>query len=339
MSIDYYTVLGLERNASEDDIRRAYKKAAIKDHPDRNPGDVAAEERFKRINEAYSVLSDPQKRAEYDSPRSGGGFGGFSGFDDMFAEIFGVRHQQQPRGPQRGNDVRVEVEISLRDSMLGCKQELNLEVPERCSPCGGNGSKNGNSLHRCEKCNGSGQVREVIGSMMFTQTCGYCGGQGQVARAKCDVCQGNGQINRSRKILVNFPAGIATGNNLKVSGQGFASLNGGPNGDLYVLTNVIDHPQFKRLKNDLMTQIDVSIMEAVLGSKRMIKLPDDREIAINVPPGSQPGHVLRFKGEGIPNIKSENLRGDLNVELKVLIPRYISDEAVELIRQFDEQTK
>jgi len=340
MSVDYYAVLGLERNASEDDIRRAYKKAAIKDHPDRNPGDKAAEERFKKVNEAYAVLSDQQKRAEYDSPSGRSGFGGFAGFDDMFAEIFGVRQQRQPpRGPQRGNDIRVEVEISLRDSMLGCKQELTLDIPERCQPCGGNGSKNGKSLKKCQICGGSGQIREVMGAMMFQQTCQLCGGQGTQVDIQCDTCRGKGQVNRTRKIVVSFPAGIASGNNLKVAGQGFNSPNGGPNGDLYVLTTVAEHPRFKRIKNNLFTQLDVSIMDAVLGVKKLIKLPDDAEVMINIPPGSQPNHVLQLKGEGVQDVKSENLKGDLHVELKVIVPRYISEKAAELIKLFNEETK
>ena len=341
---DLYEVLGVSREASADDVRKAYRQAALKNHPDRNPGDDSAAARFKEVTEAYQVLSDDDKRARYD--RFGhaglegmpdmGGEDVFSHFQDLFSEFFGgmggASSGRRRRGPARGQDLRVQQRLSLREAMSGCKREVALRTPARCDECEGSGAKAGTKRKTCTSCGGQGQVTTSRGFVMFSQTCPDCGGQGSVVKTPCDVCRGAGAVEKSRKVVVSFPAGIDGGQRLRVPGQGMPGETGGPSGDLYVDVDLEPHEKFERDGVDLVTRGVVEFVGAALGTPLVIILPDDAEVSLDVPRGTQPGDVLIVKGKGLPRIDGRG-RGALKVVVQVEVPKVLSPRAEEILAE------
>jgi molecular chaperone DnaJ len=341
---DYYEILGVAKEATVEDIRKAYRKEALKNHPDRNPGDCEAEARFKEATEAFQVLSDEDKRARYDRfghaglegmPDLGGDI--FSHFQDLFSEFFGGFAGGGPRrrgGPARGQDLRLQQRLSLHDALLGCKREVQLRTPVQCEECSGTGAKPGTKRKPCATCGGVGQVSTSRGFVMFTQTCPECSGEGSVVKTPCSSCNGAGAVEKSRKVLVTFPAGVDNGQRLRVPGQGMPGPQGGPSGDLYVDIEIAPDERFERDGLDLLTRATVSFTEAVLGGSVVLDLPDDTQVTIDIPAGTQPGDVITVKGRGAPRVDGRG-KGSLQVMVQIDVPRSISSRAKELLREFD----
>ncbi|HOP75321.1 MAG TPA: molecular chaperone DnaJ [Bacillota bacterium] len=347
---DYYEVLGVEKGATEDEIKKAYRKLARKYHPDVNKDNPQeAEAKFKEINEAYSVLSDPQKRAAYDQyghaatdPNFGaGGFGGFGdmgfdGFGDIFDMFFGgARTSQRRNGPQRGNDLRYDLEISFEEAAFG--KETTIEVPrtEVCPTCHGNGAKPGTPIKTCPNCNGTGQVQvtqtTAFGRFVNVRTCERCHGEGKTIETPCTECRGSGRVRKVRKIEVKIPAGVESGSRLRVAGEGEAGLRGGSPGDLYIYIYVKKHPQFERQGNDVYSEIKLSITQAVLGTTVMVDTLDGK-VELKIPEGTQHGTTFRMKGRGITYLKGHG-RGDHYVRVKLTVPTKLSNEQRELFKK------
>lgn len=337
----YYDVLSVQRDASSDDIRKAYRQAALKYHPDRNPGDAEAESRFKEATQAFTVLSDDDKRARYErfghagvdgsAPDVGGDM--FSHFQDIFSEFFGGSRGGQGRrrnGPSRGHDLRVQQRITLKDSITGCKREVPLRTPAPCETCEGSGAKPGTKRKQCAACGGAGQVSSARGFVMFTQTCQECAGEGSVVKSRCEACGGQGQVEKSRKVVVSFPAGIDAGQRLRVPGQGLPGTQGGPPGDLFVDVELSNDAAWERDGIDLITRERISVTEATLGVTREVTLPDDTKVEIEIPAGTQPGEVVTTRGRGVPRIDGRG-RGALHVVIQVSIPKAVSPKARELL--------
>jgi molecular chaperone DnaJ len=341
---DYYEILGLAKDASADDIRKAYRQAALKNHPDRNPGDAGAEARFKEATEAYQVLSDEDKRARYDRfghagvegvPDMGGDI--FSHFQDIFSEFFGGFGGQRRRGgPARGQDIRVQQRFTLKDAMVGCKREVVLRTPTACEECSGTGAKPGTKRKQCGTCGGVGQVSTSRGFVMFTQTCPECAGEGTVVKTPCTACKGAGAVEKTRKVMVTFPAGVDSGQRLRVPGQGMPGQQGGPAGDLYVDIEVAPDERFERDGADLITRVHVSFGEAALGGSANVVLPDETEVAVDVPAGTQPGEVISVRNKGMPRVDGRG-RGTLQAVVQVDVPRHLSERAKELIVELGEE--
>ncbi len=347
---DYYEVLGVSRDASDDDIRRAYRKLALQYHPDRNPGDAAAESKFKEATEAYSVLSDKDKRASYDrfghaGPGAGFDFSGagmgdiFSQFQDLFSDFFGGGGFGGGGGgrrrAERGKDVRVEATITLKEAMTGTKEEIAIRGAAPCEDCSGSGATAGTSAQTCLQCGGSGQVATQRGFVMFSTTCPRCSGQGRVISDPCKSCSGRGMVEKRRKVLVSFPAGIDSGQRLRVPGQGMPGPNGAPAGDLYVDVELEDHERFRREGHDLITQQDLRFAEAALGAERKLELPDGTEIDYTVPAGTQPGTVVSLKGKGMPVVNQRDARGNLHIVVGVQVPKKLNKKARKLLEELD----
>lgn len=339
----YYEVLGVQREASPEDIRKAYRQAALKCHPDRNPGDSSAEARFKEATEAYQVLSDEEKRSRYDRfghagvngmPDMGGDI--FSHFQDIFSEFFGGfgGNQRRSRGPARGHDIRVQQRLTLKEAFLGCKREVSLRTPCQCEECSGSGAKPGTKRKPCGVCAGSGQVSTSRGFVMFTQTCPECSGEGSVVKTACASCNGQGLVEKSRKVLVSFPAGIDTGNRLRVPGQGMPGHLGGPAGDLYVDVEIAPDEHFERDGCDLIARAPISVARAILGGSVELTLPDDSSVTVDVPAGAQPNDVISVKGKGVPRVDGRG-RGALQVVVQVEIPREVSPAVKELVAKLE----
>jgi molecular chaperone DnaJ len=342
---DYYEVLGVSRTASSDELRKAYQQLALKYHPDRNQGDAAAEATFKEVNEAYSVLSDEQKRAVYDQyghagleGRVGGDAGDiFSHFQDLFSEFFGGSSPGRGRAPQRrGADVRVQERLSLKDAVLGCKREVTIRAPAPCETCDGSGAAKGTGRRNCTLCGGAGQVSTARGFVMFTQTCPRCRGQGSTVETPCDKCKGSGEQERTRKVTVTFPAGSDGGQRLRVAGQGMPGPAGAPPGDLYVDVDLEPDPVFERDQNDLLTRLPVSYAQAALGARVPIQLLDGSTLEVDVPAGTQPNEVITFKGKGVPRVDGRG-RGALHAVVQVQVPKKLSAKARQLLQQFEEE--
>jgi molecular chaperone DnaJ len=342
---DYYEVLGVAREASADDIRKAYRQAALKNHPDRNPGDSSAEARFKEATEAYGVLSDEDKRARYDrfghaglegSPEMSGDI--FSHFQDIFSEFFGGFGGGPRRrgGPARGQDIRVQQRLSLKDAMMGCKREVVLRTPTACEECSGTGAKPGTKRKQCGTCGGVGQVSTSRGFVMFTQTCPECAGEGTVVKTPCTTCKGAGAVEKTRKVMVSFPAGVDSGQRLRVPGQGMPGHQGGPAGDLYVDIEVASDERFERDGSDLISRVHVSFGEAALGGVATVILPDETEVTVEVPAGTQPGDVIGVKGKGMPRVDGRG-RGSLQIVVQVEVPRRLSSRAKELLHALEDE--
>ncbi|MFD3157591.1 molecular chaperone DnaJ [Haloimpatiens sp. FM7330] len=351
---DYYEVLGIEKGASDEEIKKAFRKAALKYHPDRNPDDKEAEEKFKEVNEAYQVLSDSQKRSQYDQfgttdfNGADGGYGGFGGFDfsDMggFSDIFdsffggGFSSSRRRNGPQKGNDLEYDVTLTFEEAVFGVEKEILITKNEKCEKCNGTGAKSGTSPVTCDKCGGSGQVKvqrnTPLGSFVSVTTCDKCGGSGKIIKEKCAHCFGKGSIRKKKKIKVNIPAGVDNGNILPIRGQGEPGVNGGPAGDLYVNIRVRPHATFKRDGSNIHIDAHISFGKAVLGAE--IKVPTvDGSVKYKVPSGTQSGTVFRLKGKGIPRVNS-NGRGDQYVKVIVDVPKKLNDDQKRALIQFME---
>ena len=349
---DYYEVLGVTREAGADEIKRAYRQAALKHHPDRNPGDRAAEEKFKEATEAYSVLSDDDKRAQYDRFGHAGMGGGFdpsagvgdilSQFQEMFSDFFGGFGGGFSGGPQRrqqaqrGQDVRVHASLTLADAMQGGKHEVTIRGNAPCDTCGGSGARSGTKPETCSQCRGTGQVTAQRGFIMFSSTCARCRGTGTYVSTPCETCGGAGTQERQRKVLVSFPAGIDTGHRLRVPGQGMPGRSGTPSGDLYVDVEVAPHERFERHGDDLGTRVELSFAEAALGTEVEVELPDGNSVTAEVSAGTQPNEVVRLRGKGIPHLDRSG-RGDLHVIVNVSVPKRLSKRAKKLLEELDEE--
>ncbi len=342
---DYYEVLGVSRSASPDEVKKAYKQLAVKHHPDRNPGSSEAEASFKEATEAFQVLSDPDKRGVYDRfghaglEGQGVGFGNaadiFSNFQDLFSDFFGgFGGRPQQRGPRRGQDVRVQERLTLKESVLGTRRELQLRLPAPCDDCGGTGAEQGSTRSSCPHCGGAGQVSTGRGFVMFTQSCPRCKGAGSIVERPCKSCKGGGEVERAKKVVVTFPPGIDGGQQLRVPGQGTAGQPGAPPGDLYVAVELLPDERFEREDSELVTRLCVTFSEAALGAEIPLKLLDDSMLDIEIPPGTQPGDVLQVKGKGVPRVDGRG-RGALHVVVEVRVPKKLSPRAKELLTELN----
>lgn len=353
---DYYEVLGVKKGASDDELKKAYRKLAKQNHPDLNPGDKAAEARFKEINEAYEVLSDKEKRAKYDQfgfagvdPNfgAGGPGGGFGGFDmgDIFGSFFGGfggfgggGGSSGRTGPTKGSTVRTGLTLTLEEAAFGCEKDVIITHIESCDVCGGSGCEPGTTAEVCPECHGSGQVRmqqrTVFGTMSTSTVCPNCRGEGKIIHQKCKVCSGTGGVRQKKKVHVKIPAGIDNGQAISVRGQGDMGRNGGPAGDLIVAINVTPHPRLRREGSHIYLDQTVSILQATLGGE--VEIPSlDGKIKCKVEPGTQPGTTLRLGGKGVPNLNGRG-RGDQYVTIRVEIPRNLNEEQRQALRKFAE---
>jgi len=340
---DYYEVLEVERSASQEEIRRAYRRLARNYHPDVNKS-PEAEARFKEINEAYQVLSDPEKRAAYDRFGHAGPLGpldtdfGFGGFSDIFEDFFssfGFRRERARQVPTRGEDLRLDLTISLEEAAFGCEKEIEVSRLELCSNCGGSGAQPGTTPIRCPECNGTGQVRRVqqsiLGSLVNVSTCPRCHGQGEVVISPCRECHGQMRTERVRKMAIDIPAGVETGTSLRLAEQGEAGIYGGPAGNLYVNITVREHPFFQRVDNDILLELPINFAQAALGTEVEVPTLEGKE-TITIPAGTQSGETLRLKGKGIPYLR-RNGRGDQLMRVQVVIPTRLTEKQKELLRE------
>ncbi len=346
MPKDYYEVLSVNKSATPSELKAAYRKAALKYHPDRNQGDQAAEEKFKEASEAYDVLSDENKRKIYDQfghqGLSGQGFQGFndmgdifSSFGSIFEEFFGGSSGRRSRGDhhsQSGRNMQYELEIDFKEAVFGGQREIKFERPITCTSCKGTRAKAGSSVERCHTCGGAGQVRRSQGFFSIATTCPTCRGEGTQIKDKCPSCKGQGQTLEERKIQVKIPAGVDSGIKLRISGEGEGGMSGGHAGDLYVELMVKEHPKFKREEYDLYTVAQIGIAQAALGCKIKIETLDGEE-QINISHGTDPGHIITIPGKGVPHLKGIG-RGNLHVEIHVRIPKKLNKEQKELLQKF-----
>lgn len=351
---DYYEVLGVEKGASAEEIKKAYRKNAMKYHPDRNPGDKTAEEKFKEIGEAYEVLSDDDKRARYDQfgfagvdPNFGGGgaggfggFGGFGDFGDIFSDFFGGggRSSARRNAPQRGEHVGARVELTFEEAAFGTEKEVSAMRIENCAACNGTGSADGQT-ETCSACHGSGQVRSVQNfmgmQMQSSTTCPQCGGRGKIVKNPCTTCRGKGKVRRTKTLKVKIPAGIDAGQSVRVRGEGCVGTNGGPNGDLLVEISVRRHPIFARRDTDVYCEIPITFTQAALGAE--IEVPTlDGKVTYEIPEGTQTGRQFVLSGKGIPQVNNPKRRGNEYITVTVETPTKLSKEQKELLRKLED---
>ena len=352
---DYYEVLGVEKNADDAAIKKAYRALAKKYHPDMNPGDQEAEKKFKEASEAYAVLSDPEKRKQYDQfghAAFEGGAGGAGGFDfsgmdfgDIFGDIFGdffgggASRRGPDNGPRRGANLRARVRITFEEAVFGCEKQIEITLKDECTTCGGSGAKPGTSKDTCPKCGGKGKVmytqQSLFGMVQNVQTCPECGGTGQIIKEKCKDCHGTGYIAKRKKISVMIPAGIDNGQSVRIRDKGEPGINGGPRGDLLVEVMISGHPIFQRQDTNLYSTAPISFAQAALGGEVRISTIDG-DVLYDVKPGTQTDTRIRLKGKGVPSLRNKNVRGDHYVTLVVQVPTGLSSEAKEALRKFDE---
>jgi molecular chaperone DnaJ len=343
---DYYEILGVARDATPEDIKKAFRRLARDTHPDANPDDPAAEARFRDIAEAYEILSDPQRRAAYDRGEQFGAgdlFSTFGGLDDILQQFFGggfggfggVRR----RGPQRGSDVAVIVDLDLAEAAVGVSRTIDVTAADRCPACGGIGAEPGHDPRRCTTCNGAGQVQvarqTMLGSMMTVTECSTCLGRGEVIDTPCNMCSGRGNIDAERTLTVEIPAGVDDGTRLRLSGRGGVGERGAPPGDLYVQVRIAAHPDFTRIGNDLHHKVEIGIAEAALGKAISVPLVDGTSTEIDIPSGTQSGTVFRLGKQGMPRLQRRG-RGDLLIEVDVMVPTALDSEQEEALRHFAE---
>lgn len=353
---DYYEVLGIKKGASESEIKSAFRKKAMQYHPDKNPGDKEAEEKFKEVNEAYSILSDPDKKDKYDrfghagvDPNAGfgggaGGFGGgFGGFEDIFGDLFGGGFgggfsQTRRNGPRKGQDLQKSVGISFEEAAFGVKKEIKLTKYVACEECGGSGAEKGSSKTTCPTCNGTGQVQSVqrtpFGQFATSRPCDHCGGTGQVIEKPCPKCSGAGKVRKTVTIAVDIPAGVDNDSVITIRGQGEPGSNGGPNGDLYLVMNVAPHKLFKRKGNDLWIEMPITFTQAALGDELVVPTLSEK-VQYKIPAGTQPETVFRLKGKGIKNLRTGK-PGDLYVKVNLEVPTKLSAKQKKQIAELGE---
>ena len=359
---DYYEVLGVDKNADEAALKKAYRTLAKKYHPDMNPGDKEAEKKFKEASEAYAVLSDPEKRRQYDQfghaafdggAGGAGGFGGFGGFDgadfsdifgDIFGDLFGGGRRGGGRasnGPMKGANIRKGVRITFEEAVFGCEKELEGVIKDPCPKCNGTGAKPGTSPETCPKCGGKGQVvytqQSFFGTVQNVQTCPDCQGTGKIIKEKCTDCGGTGYVSTKKKISVSIPAGIDNGQSVRIRDKGEPGINGGPRGDLLVEVTVSRHPIFQRQDVHIFSTAPITFAQAALGAEVRIKTVDG-DVLYNVKPGTKTDTKVRLKGKGVPSLRNPQVRGDHYVTLVIQTPEKLSAEAKEALRKFDELT-
>jgi molecular chaperone DnaJ len=354
---DYYEVLGLKRNASDADLKGAFRKLAKDCHPDRNPGDKDAEHRFKEVNEAYEILKDPQKRAAYDQfghaafegGRGPGGPGGFGPdfassmsdiFDDLFGEFMGGRRgggQRSRTGRERGADLRYNMEISLSDAFVGKNAEIIVPTSVACETCSGTGAKVGTSATTCPTCAGHGKVRASQGFFTIERTCPACHGRGEVIQAPCPSCSGSGRLTKERKLAVNIPAGVEDGTRIRLAGEGEAGLRGGPAGDLYIFLSIKPHEFFQRDGADIFCKVPISMTTAALGGQIDVPTVEGSITRVKVPEGTEAGKQFRLRGKGMPVLRSK-VAGDMYIQVEVETPKNLTRRQRELLEEFETES-
>lgn len=352
---DYYEVLGVSKSATDDEIKKAYRKLAKQYHPDTNPGDKNAEAKFKEASEAYAVLSDADKRRQYDQfghSAFEGGAGGAGGFDftnmgdmgDIFGDIFGDlfgggRSRRSSNGPMKGANVRVEVRITFLEAVTGIEKELELNLKDECPNCHGSGAKPGTSTETCSKCGGKGQVvytqQSLFGMVRNVQTCPDCRGTGKIIKEKCPDCYGSGYVTKKKKIQVSIPAGIDNGQSIRIRDKGEPGTNGGERGDLLVEVNVSRHPVFQRQDYDIYSTVPITFAQAAIGGDIRINTVDG-DVLYTVKPGTQTDTKVRLRGKGVPTLRNKQVRGDHYVTLVVQVPTKLTNEQKELLQKFDD---
>lgn len=351
---DYYEVLGVDRGADDATIKKAYRQLAKKYHPDANPGDKEAEAKFKEASEAYAVLSDAEKRRQYDqfghaafeggAGGAGGGGFDFSGMDfsdmfgDIFGDFFGGGSRRSNNGPMKGANLRTSVRITFEEAIFGCEKEIELALKDECRTCNGTGAKTGTSPETCSKCGGKGKVvfsqQSLFGMVQNVRECPDCRGTGKIIREKCPDCRGTGYVSSRKRIQVNIPAGIDNGQSIRIRDKGEPGVNGGPRGDLLVEVTVSPHPVFQREDMNIYSTAPISYAQAVLGGETRIKTVDG-DVVYEVKPGTQTDTRIRLRGKGVPSLRNKNYRGDHYVTLIVQVPTNLTAEAKEALRAFD----
>jgi molecular chaperone DnaJ len=339
---DYYEVLGVGREANDTEIKAKYRKQALKYHPDRNPNNKEAEEKFKEASEAYEVLRDPKKRQIYDQygheGLEGSGFSGFSGFEDIFSsfgdifeDFFGFGRRTKGGG-QRGSDLRYDLNLTFMEAAFGTSKEVEIAKMDSCHKCQGSGSEPGTSPQTCHACHGTGQMSRSQGFFTVRTTCPHCRGEGKTISHPCSDCRGNGQIRVNKKVSVKIPAGVDNGSRLRLTNEGEGGLKGGPNGDLYIFIHVTPHDLFERKNTDIICKVPISFVQAILGDE--IEVPTLKaKTTLKIPKGTQPGDVFRLKNEGIPSLQGYG-RGDMIAHIQVKLPTSVSSKQEELLREY-----
>lgn len=351
---DYYEILGVDKNADDAVLKKAYRKLAMQYHPDRNPDNEEAEKKFKELNEAYEVLSDKEKRNMYDqfghagvngNGQGGfsGGYSGFGGFEDIFGDIFdmfggGFSSGRRGNRPQKGSDIKVQLDLSFNEAAFGVDKDIEVSRHEECKKCNGTGAKPGTSKKTCHKCGGTGEVRYTqrtpLGSFVNVKTCDNCNGEGSIIDSPCEECNGRGKIRKKKKISVKIPAGVDSSSVITLRGEGEPGVKGGPPGDLYIVIRMLPHKIFKRDGYDIICEIPITFVQAVLGDEIIVPTLDGK-VKYKIPEGTQGGTVFRLKGKGT-HILNGNGRGDQYVKVIVDIPRKLNDEQKDILRKFAE---
>jgi|TARA_B100001750_G_C15519852_1_gene610642 molecular chaperone DnaJ len=346
---DYYEVLGVSRDVSASDLKKAYRKLALQYHPDKNSGNPEAEKKFKEISEAYGILSDPQRKSAYDQfghdavNQGAGGSGGFGGspfsdisdISDIFDDFFGSSNRRRGTRVNRGNDLRYDIEITLSDSYFGKKTTVPIPTYVTCDSCSGSGDSSNSGQIQCDSCQGRGTVRAQQGFFMIEKTCTRCGGSGQVIENPCTNCSGSGRTKKEKTLSVNIPRGIDNGNQIRLSGQGEAGLNGGPSGDLYIFVSIDSHEIFHRKGSDIHCQIPITMATACLGGSIEIPTPDGKKASLKIPASTQTGDQFRLKEKGMPIMNQESF-GDMYAHASVETPKNLTKKQKDLLKEFED---